>query len=300
MATVDIHSSDPAAFEAEHPTRALIRRARMHKGVVFGGIVVLSFVLLAILAPVLAPYDYAEQNIANRMAMPVWAGGTWDHPLGTDHLGRDYLSRLLYGTQISVIVGTGASIIGCLIGVFLGVTAGYFGGRVDQAISFLLSCQLAMPTLLLGMALVFLIGPSTIVVICVIGFLHWNMFLVVTRAATMRIRGLEYVTASRALGASSRNIIRYEVLPNLTSHILVVFTYEFGKAILAEATLSFLGIGVPAPTPSWGLMISEGRNAMFFQPWLIVIPGAALFLLVIAVNLLGDGMRDVTAPEARH
>lgn len=293
--------ADPdLALEGEAPLKATLRRTRQHKGIVFGGVIVLTFILLAIFAPLLAPSDYASQELANRLAPPVWAGGTWEHPFGTDHLGRDYLSRLLYGTRISVIVGFGASLIGCLIGVTLGILGGYFGGRVDQAVSFLLSCQLAMPTLLLGMALVFLIGPSTLVVICVIGVLHWNMFLVVTRAAAMRLRGLEFVTASRALGATDAAIMRHDILPNVSSHVIVILTYEFGKAILAEATLSFLGVGVPSPTPSWGLMIAEGRNSLFFQPWLVIIPGAALFLLVIAVNLMGDGLRDVTAPEARH
>lgn len=294
MTTVD------APLIAETPFRATLRRLRAHKGAVFGGIVVGTFVLVALLAPLLAPYDYAAQNLANRLAYPVWAGGTWEHPLGTDHLGRDYLSRLIYGTRISVLVGFGAATIGCVIGVFLGVCAGYLGGRVDQAVSFVLACQLALPTLLLGMALVFILGPSVLVVICVIGLLHWNLFLVVTRAATMRLRSLEFIQASRALGASNAGIMRTDILPNVSSQVLVIYTYEFGKAILAEATLSFLGVGVPPPSPSWGLMIAEGRNAMFFQPWLVVIPGAALFVLVIAVNLMGDGLRDVTAPEARH
>lgn len=284
----------------EDPRRAMRRRAMHHKGFVFGAVVIAGICLMALLAPVLAPYDYAQQNLGNRLAFPVWAGGTWEHPLGTDHLGRDYLSRLLYGARISVIVGFSAAAIGCVIGVSMGVSAGFFGGRVDQAVSFLLSCQLAMPQLLLGMAMVFLIGPSTVVVICVIGVLHWHLFLVVTRSATMRIRQLEFVTASRALGATKGSIIRRDVLPNLTSHITVIFTFEVGKAILAEASLSFLGVGVPAPTPSWGLMIAEGKFAIFFQPWLVTIPGCALFLLVIAINLMGDGLRDVTAPDARR
>lgn len=286
--------------EGEPPLRATLRRVYLHKGIVFGGLVVLTFILLAVFAPLLTPYDYATQNIANRMVPPVWAGGGWTHPFGTDHLGRDYLARLLYGARISIIVGIGASTIGCIIGVSLGLAAGYWGGRVDRLVSFLLACQLAMPTILLAMALVFIIGPSTLVVICVVGILHWNLFLVVTRAATMRVREMEFVQASRALGASPLAIITRDVLPNVTSHIIVIYTFEFGKAILAEATLSFLGVGVPAPTPSWGLMIAEGRNALFFQPWLVIIPGAALFLLVIAVNLMGDGLRDVTAPEARQ
>ncbi|WP_420346337.1 ABC transporter permease [Pelagibius sp.] len=286
--------------EGEAPAKAMRRRALQHRGFVLGAAVITAICLLALLAPWLAPFDYAEQNLGNRNAFPVWAGGSWEHPLGTDHLGRDYLSRLVYGARISVVIGFSAAFIGCLIGVSLGVLGGFFGGRVDQAVNFLLSCQLAMPTLLLGMTMVFLIGPSTLVVICVIGILHWNLFLVVTRAATLRIRQLEFVTASRALGAGRLSIIGRDVLPNLTSHILVIFTYEVGKAILAEASLSFLGVGIPAPTPSWGLMIAEGKDAMFFQPWLVAIPGFALFLLVIAINLMGDGLRDVTAPEARH
>ncbi|NIA70950.1 ABC transporter permease [Pelagibius litoralis] len=284
----------------EDSRHALVRRALQHKGFLFGAAVIAVICAMALLAPLLAPFDYTQQNLGNRLAYPVWAGGSWDHPLGTDHLGRDYLSRLLFGAQISVIVGFSAAVIGCVIGVSLGVLGGFFGGRVDHAVSFLLSCQLAMPTLLLGMAMVFLIGPSVTVVICVIGVLHWNLFLVVTRAATQRVRQLEFVTASKALGADKFSIIWRDVLPNLTSHILVIFTYEVGKAILAEAALSFLGVGIPAPTPSWGLMIAEGKDAMFFQPWLVAIPGFALFLLVIAINLMGDGLRDVTAPEARH
>lgn len=296
MAAVDTE----VALVGEDPRHALVRRALHHKGFVFGAAVIAVICAMALLAPLLAPFDYTQQNLGNRLAYPVWAGGSWDHPLGTDHLGRDYLSRLLFGAQISVIVGFSAAVIGCVIGVSLGVLGGFFGGRIDHAVSFLLSCQLAMPTLLLGMAMVFLIGPSVTVVICVIGVLHWNLFLVVTRAATQRIRQLEFVSASKALGADRLSVIWHDVLPNLTSHILVIFTYEVGKAILAEAALSFLGVGIPAPTPSWGLMIAEGKDAMFFQPWLVAIPGFALFLLVIAINLMGDGLRDVTAPEARH
>ncbi len=284
----------------EHPARAALRRAVHHRGFIFGAAIIAVVGAMALLAPFLAPFDYTEQNLGNRLAYPVWAGGSWEHPLGTDHLGRDYLSRLLYGAQISVIVGFSAAAIGCVIGVALGVAAGFLGGRVDQVVSFVLSCQLALPSLLLAMALVFLIGPSVTVVICVIGFLHWNLYLVVTRAATQRIRQLEFVTASKALGADTLSIVWRDVLPNLSSHILVIFTYEVGSAILAEAALSFLGVGIPAPTPSWGLMIAEGKDAMFFQPWLVTIPGIALFLLVIAINLMGDGLRDVAAPEARH
>ena len=283
------------------PWQATWRRALRHRGLQIGAAIVLAIVVAALLAPLIAPHDPYAQSLARRLLPPVWdAKGTWEHVLGTDHLGRDYLSRLLYGARISLMIGLGAASIGCVIGVGLGVAAGYFGGRIDQAVSYLLTCQLALPGLLLAMSLVFLIGPSVTVVICVIGVLHWTYYLVVTRAATLQIRELDYVTAARALGCSRWQVISRDVLPNLMNQVIVIFTLEVGVAVIAEASLSFLGVGVPAPAPSWGLMIAEGRNSMFFRPWLVVLPGLVLFALVIAINLMGDGLRDVTAPESRN
>ncbi|MEQ8194039.1 MAG: ABC transporter permease [Rhodospirillales bacterium] len=283
------------------PSEALWIRMKNHRGLITGFTIIVVMVVLAILAPLLAPHDPYLQDLAKRLMPPVWDDrGSWAYPLGTDHLGRDYLSRLLYGARISLIIGMGAASIGCIIGVSLGICAGYFGGRIDLAVNYILTCQLALPGLLLTMSLVFLIGPSVTVVICVIGFLHWTYFLIVTRAATMQIRHLDYITAARALGTPRRKIILYEILPNVLNQIIVVFTLEVGIAIIAEASLSFLGVGVPAPNPSWGLMISEGKSSMFFRPWLVVMPGIALFLVVVGINLMGDGMRDVTAPEHRN
>ncbi|MCC7082998.1 MAG: ABC transporter permease [Burkholderiales bacterium] len=283
------------------PWQAARRRMWRHKGFLIGLAVIAVIATMALVAPWLAPHDPYAQDLGKRLIPPAWdARGGWTHILGTDHLGRDYLSRLMYGARISLVIGLGAATIGCLIGVSLGIAAGYFGGRVDQFVSYLLACQLAMPTLLLAMALVFLIGPSLAVVIGIIGVLHWTYFLIVTRATTMQIRALDYVTAARALGCSRWQIIRSDVLPNLLNQIIVIFTLEVGIAIIAEASLSFLGVGVPAPNPSWGLLIAEGKNSMFFRPWLVVLPGMVLFLLVIAINLMGDGLRDVTAPESRH
>lgn len=283
------------------PWQAARRRMWRHKGFLIGLAVIATIAAMALLAPWLAPHDPYAQDLSKRLIPPAWdARGGWTYLLGTDHLGRDYLSRLMYGARISLVIGLGAATIGCLIGVSLGIAAGYFGGRVDQCVSYLLACQLALPTLLLAMALVFLIGPSLAVVIGVIGVLHWTYFLIVTRAATMQIRELDYVTAARALGCSRLQIIVHDVLPNLLNQIIVIFTLEVGIAIIAEASLSFLGVGVPAPHPSWGLLIAEGKNSMFFRPWLVVLPGMVLFALVIAINLMGDGLRDVTAPEGRN
>jgi peptide/nickel transport system permease protein len=296
--------STPASVWDEHgaalsPGQMVRKRLRAHRGLKLGVAIVATLALLALVAPLLSADPY-HQDLAKRLIPPVWdANGTWQHPLGTDHLGRDYLARLFYGARISLAVGILAACIGGVIGTTLGIVAGYFGGRVDQAVGYLVTCQLAMPNLLLAMALVFLIGPSVPVVILIIGLTHWTYFLVVSRAATQQLRQHEFVAAARAFGSSRTQLLLHEILPNLWNQIIVVFTLEVGIAIVAEASLSFLGVGIPSPTPSWGGMIAEGRPFMFLRPELVVIPGIALFALVIAINMLGDGLSDVIAPETR-
>lgn len=289
----------PTVVGADKPhglTRRLLRSPRVRIG---GGLLAL-FVVLAVFAPLIQPHDPYVQDLGARLLPPVWdQGGTASHLFGTDHLGRDVLARLLHGARVSLVIGLGAAAIGMVIGVTLGVLAGYFGGWVDQAANLVLTSQLALPGLLLAMALVFLIGPSLPVVIVVIGLMHWTYYLVVTRSATQRIRELDYIKASRIAGASTFQILRWDVLPNLVAPILVVFTLEVGLSILAEASLSFLGVGVPAPTATWGLMIAEGKSAMFLRPWLVALPGLAIFGLVTAVNLLGDGLRDGLQAKGR-
>lgn len=303
MSTTDITLTAVEDSETTPLTPGQIFRQRLfgHTGFLIGASIILAIVVVAIFAPLIAPHDPYVQSLSTRMLPPVWSeGGSWEHLLGTDQNGRDYLSRLIYGTRVSITIGIGAATVGLMIGVTLGVMAGYFGGWIDHAISFLLTAQLALPGLLLAMALVFIIGPSIWVVIGIVGVLHWTYYLVVTRAATQRIRNLDFVAAAKASGASSRQIIWHEILPNLASSIIVIFTFELGIAILAESSLSFLGVGIQPPTPSWGLMIAEGKQAMFYRPWLVVLPGICLFLLVIGANLMGDGLRDITSPEGRN
>ncbi|HZZ94405.1 MAG TPA: ABC transporter permease [Usitatibacter sp.] len=291
----------PAAPEDVSPRTLLVRRMLRHKGFLIGLVLMAALGVLAALAPLIAGHNPFDQDLVHRLMPPAWsAGGNASHLFGTDHLGRDYLARLLYGARISLAIGLGAASVGCLIGVTLGVCAGFFGGRVDQAVSYLLTCQLALPGLLLAMALVFLIGPSLAVVILVIGCLHWSYYVVVTRAATLQLKRLDFIAAAEAIGETRMQVIVHELMPNLLNPILVIYTLEIGVAVLAEAALSFLGVGVQPPTPSWGLMIAEGKDSMFFRPWLVVLPGVALFLLVMAANLLGDGLRDVSAPESRN
>ena len=230
---------------------------------------------------------------------PVWhPEGTWEHPLGTDHLGRDYLTRLIYGAQISLLIGFSVAVISGLIGTALGIVGGYFGGRVDMVVTFIITVRLSMPVVLVALAVVALVGGSLRTVITVLGLLMWNRYAVVIRSSTMMIRSQDYVAAAKAVGSSVLRILLTEIMPNVLNNLVVVATLEMANAILLEAVLSFLGLGIQPPLPSWGLMVSEGKDYIFFEPWLITIPGIALFLLVLSTNLLGDGIHDVTAPES--
>ncbi|MFN4089855.1 MAG: ABC transporter permease [Alphaproteobacteria bacterium] len=283
------------------PAGILRRRIFGHTGFVIGCSVLLVIFLMAILAPFVAVHDPYVQDLSRRLINPVWhPDGSWAHPLGTDAFGRDYLSRVMHGAQVSLLIGFAAMSISLVIGTVMGVAAGYFGGRVDMVITLLITTRLAMPAILVALAVVALIGSSLQIVIIVLGLLIWDQFAVVMRSATQQVRGLDYVAAAEAVGCSRLRILATEVLPNIANPLIVVATLEVAHAILLEAALSFLGLGVQPPTPSWGLMISEGKGFMFFKPWVIYIPGFALFALVMAINLLGDGLRDVTAPENRN
>jgi peptide/nickel transport system permease protein len=234
------------------------------------------------------------------MIPPIWyEKGNWAHLFGTDNLGRDYLSRVLYGAQISLLIGASVMVISGLIGTALGLAAGFFGGRVDLIVTFIITVRLALPLILVALAVVATVGGSLWVVILVLGLLKWDRFAVVMRAATQQVRVLDYVAAAEAAGASTLRVILGEVLPNLLPQLVVVATVEAASAILLEAALSFLGLGVQPPLPSWGLMIAEAKTYMFFSFWLIAIPGTALAVLVFAVNMVGDGVRDVSAPGGR-
>jgi peptide/nickel transport system permease protein len=276
--------------------------SRVGRGGFAIGIAIVAVVAAAALVGnALVPQDPFAQDLGNRLVPPFWMEGSQGaHLLGTDQLGRDYLSRLIYGARISLLIGAVAATISGLIGTSLGLAAGYFGGRVDMVVSFIVTTRLAMPVILVALAVVALAGGSLHVVIMVLGLLLWDRFAVVTRATTMQVRALDYVAAARATGCSTLRIVLSEILPNTMNALIVVVTLEMAQAILLEAALSFLGLGVQPPLPSWGLMVAEGKEYMFFSPWVITIPGVALFTLVLAINLLGDGVRDLTAPENRN
>jgi peptide/nickel transport system permease protein len=264
------------------------------------GIVVAAF-LVAVFAPYLTPHDPFAQDLNLRLIPPVWSDGSQPaHLLGTDQLGRDYLSRLIYGTRISLLIGVLTVITSGAIGITLGILGGFFGGWTDSIVMFLITCRLSIPLILVALTAVALVGSSLAVVILTLGLLLWERFAVVARTTTMQVRNLDYIAAAQAAGASRVHILRREVLPNIANHLVVVATLEMALAILLEAALSFLGLGVPPPLPSWGLMIAEAKEYMFFRPWVIMTPGVALFVLVLGINLLGDGLRDPLRPYIRQ
>ena len=283
------------------PLSKLRRRIFKNHSFLIGAVILILILLCALLAPLLAPHDPYDQDLARRLINPFWHDKKTDEAflLGTDKIGRDYLSRLIYGAQISLLIGFSTILISGVIGTALGVTAGYFGGRVDMVVNFIINTRLAMPVFLVAMAAVVAFGASLHVVILVLGLFLWDRFAVVMRSITMQARDLDYVKAARAIGCSTPHIIIREIFPNVLSSLTVVATVEMANAILLEAALSFLGFGVQAPTPSWGLMLNEGREYMFFSPWLLALPGTGLFLLVLAINLFGDGLRDVTLERER-
>lgn len=293
-------SGIPAGSGRRRP--AWLKNRSLLIGIVGLGIIV----LLALLAPLFTPHDPYLQSLANRRVPPFWHGYLYghpkaglDHPLGTDKLGRDYWSRLLHGARISLAIGLSTVVLSGLIGTVLGVAAGYFRGRVDMVVSFIIATRLSLPVVLIALAVAALHGSSLTVIICVLGFLLWDRFAVVMRTVTGQLRHRDFVSAAIAVGCSPLRVILREILPNVLNAFLVVATIEFANAVLLEAALSFLGLGVQPPLPSWGLMLAEAKSEIFFAPWMITVPGAALFTLVLLVNLFGDGFRDVFAGDTR-
>ncbi|MGI4815306.1 MAG: ABC transporter permease [Janthinobacterium lividum] len=264
-----------------------------------GALIVGAISFCAIFAPYLAPYPFAAQSLADRLIPPVFMhGGSWHHLLGTDHLGRDYLSRLLFGARYSLMIGVGAVLLSGIVGIGLGISAGYFAGYVDTGVMFLLSVRLSMPVMLAALSIVGLFGNSLTLLMIVLSSFLWDRFLAVARSLTQRIREAEFVLAARASGCSDLRIMFREIMPNLSAPLIVVATLEMAHAILLEATFSFLGLGIRPPAASWGLMIAEAKDFVFFQAWLVNIPGLAIFILIAGITLLGAGLQDWLVKKA--
>jgi peptide/nickel transport system permease protein len=281
------------------PPVAGVRRRTSFR-LVFGLAVLLLMSGAALAAPRIAPWDPGRQMLAKRLRPPAWqARGLREHPLGTDHLGRDILSRILYGGRISLGVGLSAVTLAACLGVSLGLLAGFHGGRTDALIMRVVDVFLAIPYILLAMGVVFALGPSLLNVILVMAVTRWVQFARIVRADVLSLREREFVAGARARGNRSLRLLLRHVLPNALTPIIVVATLELAFMIIYESALSFLGLGVQPPTPTWGWMLSDGRNYVATAWWLATFPGLAIMLTVLAVNLLGDWLRDTLDPRLR-
>lgn len=268
--------------------------------VLFGGIILTIFVIVALFADVLAPHDPLGQNLINKLMPPMWDGGSATHILGTDYLGRDILSRLIHGAKISLLMGAATAVGAAFIGVATGVIGGYLGGWVDNVIQRIVVLFQAFPFILLAILLVAVTGAGTWKVVFILILSRWIAFNRVARGEVLSQRTREYILAAEAMGSSKLRLMIKHILPGVVAPSIVVATFSISGAILGEAGLSFLGLGVPIATPTWGNMLADGRNFMYADPWLTIPPGVALFVVVIAANVLGDGIRDLTDPRMRN
>jgi peptide/nickel transport system permease protein len=267
----------------------------------FGLLVVTTLIVVAVAAPLLAPHDPAAQSLSARLDPPFWLeGGSLEHPLGTDNLGRDVLSRIIYGSRVSLIVGLGVVLIAGTVGTVLGLLAGYRGGRVDTVIMRWLDTQLAFPGLLLYLVILSVIRPSLTVLIIILPINAWMVYALLVRGVVLSAKETPYVEAAEIVGARPKRIIFRHILPNLAAPLLTLAVLEFASAILAEAALSFLGLGIQPPAMSWGLDVAIGREYVFNAWWLVTFPGLAIALTVLGANLFASWLRIIADPHERE
>jgi peptide/nickel transport system permease protein len=282
------------------PVRVSLRRLWRLKWGLVAAAALVTIVAGAVLAPWIAPHDPLAVDIRLRLAPPAWMdGGTPHHLLGTDQVGRDLFSRVVYGGRVSLVVGVSAVLISASLGVVLGLSAGYFGEGADVVIMTLLNVMLSFPFVLLALAVIAVLGPSLANMIAVLGIAGWPLYARVIRAETLAIREREFIVASRALGTSHGRIIARQIAPNLVSVIIVIATLQVAQVIILESFLSFLGLGVQPPTPAWGNMLGEGRIYMLTSWWIAAFPGLAIFVTTLVINLMGNALRDWLDPHMK-
>jgi peptide/nickel transport system permease protein len=296
MSTLDVTDDSDRGARVGDFLAALLRSPKA----MFAVVIIAIIVLCALASPWLAPFDPDAQSLTGRLQPPFATGADGHfHLFGTDHLGRDILSRLIYGARISLAVGIGASLAAGTLGVLLGLVSGYFGGPVDDGIMRLCDIQLALPTILLAIALLAILGSGLVNIILVLSLTQWVTYARVVRGGVLAEKARDYVLAARALGFGSGRIMFRYVLPNVFAPVIVIATFSVAQTIVAEAALSFLGLGMPASIPSWGKMLSDGRTYLVVAWWLTAIPGLVITLTVIGVNLFGDWLRDHLDPKLR-
>lgn len=271
------------------------------KGGLLGMILFLLMVLTAVFAPIIAPHDPLKQNLSDSKLPPAWyEGGTWDHPLGTDRLGKDIYSRIIYGTRVSLTVSVFGVLIAGTLGMLAGLVAGFMGGKIDGAIMAGVNLWLAIPYLVFVVVIASILGRSLFNVILIFGITDSPIFARVTRGEVLRIRQSGYVESAISVGASTRRIMFDHILPNLMGPLITLATFEMSAMIFYEAGLSFLGLSVPPTVPSWGNMVEAGRVSLQSYPWMVIYPGLAIAIASLAMNLLGDWLRDVLDPRLRR
>lgn len=286
---------DSEIGEKEGIKENLFRMARQNKLAVISAVVILLIIIAAILAPVVAPYGYAEQDLVSRLKAP-----SSEHLLGTDELGRDVFSRLIYGARLSLVIGIFPTTISMVIGIVLGLLAGFYGGKLDYIIMRLCDIVLAFPSLLLAMVVMYTLGANLLNIFIALALINWASVARVVRSETLSLKECEYVEAARSIGVKDGVIMIRHILPNCVPSLIVLFTLNVPSAILSESSLSFLGIGAQPPAASWGLMVTAGKQFLFTQPWISLSPAVAIMIIVLAFNFLGDGLRDVLDPYLKN
>jgi peptide/nickel transport system permease protein len=299
MSTVSAELGQARA-DAPAVEHATLRRLLRLRWGVMAAVVLLLIVASAVFAPWIAPHDPLAVNIRHRLAPPAWIeGGAIANVLGTDQVGRDLLSRMIYGGRVSLVVGITAVLMATTIGVLLGLTAGYFRGNIDWIIMTVVNVMLTFPFVLLALAVIAVLGASLKNMILVLGVAGWPIYARVVRAETLALREREFVLAARALGMSHLRLMFLQIAPNLTSVIVVIATLQVAQVIIAESFLSFLGLGIQPPTPAWGNMLGEGRVYMLNSWWIATFPGLAIFLTTLVINLMGNALRDWLDPHLK-
>ncbi|NWF54676.1 MAG: ABC transporter permease [Syntrophaceae bacterium] len=278
--------------------RKILKKLIENKGAVFGLIMVMAVIFSAIFAPFLSPHDPIFQDVEKRLFPPIGQeGANREHLLGTDHLGRDIVSRLIYGARISIVVSVSAVALSAVLGTLIGLFSGFYGGKVDNIFMRIADVQLAFPFILLAIAIIAVLGPNLQNIILTMGITGWVIYARVVRAEVLSLREKEFITSVRALGGSNGRIIFNHLFPNVVPPIIVIVTLEMARMIIMEAALSFLGLGIQPPTPTWGGMLADGRVYLVTSWWLATFPGLVIMLVVLGINLLGNWLRDMLDPR---
>jgi ABC-type dipeptide/oligopeptide/nickel transport system permease subunit len=288
-------------YESHRATQGIVAELWADKAGFLGAVFLVVLLFCAVFASFVAPHDPAAQSLSDRLVPPAWSdGGGWDHPLGTDNLGRDVLSRVIHGSRVSLLVGLSVVAMAGLVGVLMGLLSGYRGGRTDRWIMGFVDTQVAFPGLLLALIILAVVGPSVGAVIVVLSINGWMVYARVTRGVVLSVKELPYVEAAEIVGCRSRRVVARHILPNLISALSTLAVLEFARIVLAEAALSFLGLGIQPPLTSWGLDVSNGRDYIFDAWWLVTFPGVAIALTVLAINLVASWLRVVADPQERE